>query len=229
MTCSACYSPGMAERRTTTRAARLKEFPPGGKGDRRRREILDVAAKVINKVGYANASLEDIAAANKISKSALYHYFRSRDEILFAMHEVLANDFLDHAALVRESGGSATEMLRAAISKMVLANESIPGYVQAFFEHYHDLTPAFRRKAHARSSEYTRFIESILEKGIAEGEFRPLPVQATTLAIFGMCNWVNKWYRPSGELTGTAIAEIWTDLTLGGLHLSGPSHGANTP
>ncbi len=210
----------MVERRAS-RTATLKEFSPGGKGDRRRREILDTAAKVISKVGYANASLEDIAAANKISKSALYHYFRSRDEILFAMHEVLANDFLDHAASVAESGDSATEMLRASISKMVLANESIPGYVQAFFEHYHDLTPAFRRKAHARSSEYTRFIEGILEKGMADGEFRQLPVQATTLAIFGMCNWVNKWYRPSGTLTGTAIADIWTDLVLGGLHLDG--------
>lgn len=174
---------------------------------------------MISKVGYANASLEDIAAANKISKSALYHYFRSRDEILFAMHEVLANDFLDHAASVGESGASATEMLRATISKMVLANESIPGYVQAFFEHYHDLTPAFRRKAHARSGEYTRFVEGVLEKGMADGEFRRMPVQATALAIFGMCNWVNKWYRPSGELTGAAIAGIWTDLVLGGLHL----------
>ncbi|QJY48064.1 TetR/AcrR family transcriptional regulator [Pseudonocardia broussonetiae] len=221
----------MVERRAT-RTAKPKEFPAGGKGDRRRREILDAAAKVINKVGYANASLEDIAAANKISKSALYHYFRSRDEILFAMHEVLTNDFLDHAAMVRESGGSATEMLRAAISKMVLANESIPGYVQAFFEHYHDLSPAYRRTAHARSVEYTRFVESILEKGIADGEFRPMPVHATTLAIFGMCNWVNKWFRPSGELTGAAIAEIWTDLVLGGLQLggttapAGPSDGA---
>jgi AcrR family transcriptional regulator len=208
----------MAERRASS-TARLKEFPPGGKGDRRRREILDTAAKVISKVGYANASLEEIAAANKISKSALYHYFRSRDEILFAMHEVLANDFLDHAASVRESGDTATAMLRATISKMVLANESIPGYVEAFFEHYHDLTPAFRRKAHARSAEYTRFVEGILEKGMADGEFRQLPVQATALAIFGMCNWVNKWYRPSGTLTGAAIADIWTDLVLGGLHL----------
>jgi AcrR family transcriptional regulator len=208
----------MPERRTS-RTPRLKEFPPGGKGDLRRREILDNAAKVISKVGYANASLEDIAAANKISKSALYHYFRSRDEILFAMHEVLANDFLDHAALVRESGCPATEMLRAAIGKMVLANESIPGYVQALFEHYRDLPPPFRRRAHARTTEYTRFIEEILERGMTEGDFRRLPVKATTLAIFGMCNWVNKWYRPSGELTGAQIADIWTDLVLGGLHL----------
>jgi AcrR family transcriptional regulator len=212
----------MAERRVT-RSAKIKEFAPGGKGDRRRREILDTAAKVISKVGYANASLEDIAAANKISKSALYHYFRSRDEILFAMHEVLANDFLDHAATVRESGASATEMLRAAIGKMVRANETIPGYVQAFFEHYHDLTPAFRRKAGARSNEYTQFIEGIIEKGIADGEFRPMPVRVTALAIFGMCNWVNKWYRPSGELSGAAIADIWTDLALGGLR---PESGA---
>jgi TetR/AcrR family transcriptional regulator, cholesterol catabolism regulator len=212
----------MVERRGS-RSAQVKEFAPGGKGERRRREILDTAAKVISKVGYANASLEDIAAANKISKSALYHYFRSRDEILFAMHEVLANDFLDHAAEVSESGASATEMLRAAIGKMVRANESIPGYVQAFFEHYHDLSPAFRRKAGARSAEYTRFIEGIVELGIANGEFRPMPVRATALAIFGMCNWVNKWYRPSGELTGAAIADIWTDLALGGLRAEGES------
>ena len=40
----------MAERRVT-RSAKIKEFAPGGKGDRRRREILDTAAKVISKVG----------------------------------------------------------------------------------------------------------------------------------------------------------------------------------
>ena len=107
------------------------------------------------------------------------------------MHEVLANDFLDHAATVRESGASATEMLRAAIGKMVRANETIPGYVQAFFEHYHDLSPAFRRKAGARSAEYTRFIEGIVELGIANGEFRPMPVRATALAIFGTVSYTH--------------------------------------
>ena len=52
----------MVERRGA-RSAQVKEFAPGGKGERRRREILDTAAKVISKVGYANASLEDIAEA----------------------------------------------------------------------------------------------------------------------------------------------------------------------
>ncbi|MTD55474.1 TetR/AcrR family transcriptional regulator [Amycolatopsis pithecellobii] len=206
----------MAERRSTG-TADVKVFAPGGKGERRRREILDNAAKLISKVGYSNASLEDIAAANKISKSALYHYFRSRDEILFAMHEVLADDFLEHAKTVEEAGGSAVEMLSAAIRKMVVANESIPGYVQAFFDHYRELPPRFRRRAHARSDEYTRFVEGILEKGVANGEFRPLPVHATALAIFGMCNWTNRWFRPSGPMSGTAIADAWTDLVLGGL------------
>ncbi len=206
----------MSSRRTAT-PSRGRTFAPGGKGDRRRREILDEAARLFSKNGYANTSLEDIALANGISKSALYHYFRSRDEILFEMHQVLADDFNDHASVLRGSGMSPEELLRASVEKIVVANETIPGYVQAFFEHYRELPTRFRKIAKARSEEYRDFIESIVRDGIAAGDFRPFPVEITTLAIFGMCNWANKWFSKSGPMTGAQIAAVMADILINGL------------
>ncbi|MDD7933773.1 hypothetical protein [Actinomycetospora straminea] len=84
-------------------------------------------------------------------------------------------------------------------------------------------------------------LDGPLHGHVDRGAQHGVPVQATALAIFGMCNWVNKWYRPSGEsarrrpartpgwirwrgpscLSGPEIADIWTDVVLGGLRLDG--------
>src|SRR5580704_8604933 len=48
-----------------------------------RQEILRTAARLFQQRGYDATSMNDVAAALKLSKGGLYHHFESKDEILF--------------------------------------------------------------------------------------------------------------------------------------------------
>ena len=79
------------------------------------------------------------------------------------------------------------------------------------------LGAAQRKKLRAEGTHHEKLLETILEQGIAAGEFRPLNVTVTTLAILGMCNWLYEWYSPDGALEPRQIASMFSSLILGGL------------
>ncbi|HEX2172544.1 MAG TPA: hypothetical protein VHL09_08875, partial [Dehalococcoidia bacterium] len=67
-----------------------------------------------------------------------------------------------------------------------------------------------------------RLIEQILCDGVARGELRDdLDPTLTSLAIVGMCNWMHRWYRPTGKVPAAAIADTFATLVLDGLRPSG--------
>src|SRR5207247_9845279 len=59
-----------------------------------RQEILRAAARLFQQQGYDATSMNDVAAALKLSKGGLYHHFQSKDEILF--------DLMNHAMDITE-------------------------------------------------------------------------------------------------------------------------------
>ena len=51
-----------------------------------RQELLTKAAEVFERQGFAQTTILDVAKAMQLSRSALYHYFKSKDEILSLIH-----------------------------------------------------------------------------------------------------------------------------------------------
>lgn len=55
----------------------------------------------------------------------------------------------------------------------------------------------------------------VIQDGIERGGFRKeLPVQIISMAIFGMINWIYKWYQKRGQYTIQEIADIYGDIIL---------------
>ena len=81
--------------------------------DKRREAILAAAAQLYAKKGFPGASVAELAKACRTSKSLIYHYFPSKDDILYAvMAEHL--DALTEAAETACASGSADDKLRDA-------------------------------------------------------------------------------------------------------------------
>lgn len=56
---------------------------------------------------------------------------------------------------------------------------------------------------------------TVISDGIQSGEFRPeLPVPIVSMAIFGMVNWIYKWYQKTGTYSIEQIADIYADMVL---------------
>lgn len=181
----------------------------------RRREIVAQAAELFDRSGYHTANVSAVAEAAGMRKPTLYHYFSSKDEILFEIHE----EFIDR--LIEKERGRrglpAREALLEVMADVLELMRTHRGHVRVFFEHYRELSEADQETIRAKRDGYQASVEAIVRRGIEAGEFRDVDPRLTTLAVFGMCNWAYQWYRPDGPLSTREIAERYFDLLFEGL------------
>jgi len=189
-----------------------------------RQEILRAAARLFQQQGYDATSMNDVAAALKLSKGGLYHHFESKDEILFHI--------MSHAMQITEervinvvrrldpnrhdaAGMDITEdrlrtLIRLHIG-VVLSPEDRE--ITVMLHENHPLPPALRRKINARKKDYVHFVENLVaDVQRKRGTRSPVTPRAAAFALVGMINWIYQWYKPDGSLTGDALVQQYTDI-----------------
>jgi TetR/AcrR family transcriptional regulator, cholesterol catabolism regulator len=184
-----------------------------------RQEILRTAARLFQQRGYDATSMNDVAAALKLSKGGLYHHFQSKDEILF--------DIMNHAMditqerVINPVGGIADpeQRLRAVIRlhiEVVLSPRDRE--ITVMLHENHPLPPTLRKRINTRKKEYIHFVESLItEVQRARQSRNTVSPRAAAFALLGMINWIYQWYKPEGELQANNLAPQFTDLFFGGI------------
>ena len=179
-----------------------------------RQEILRTAARLFQQQGYDATSMNDVAAALKLSKGGLYHHFQSKDEILF--------DLMSHAMDITEERVLAPvkaiadpeERLRALIGRhiaVVLGERDRE--ITVMLHENHPLSPALRKRINSRKKEYIHFVENLIaEVQQARGSKGTVTARAAAFALLGMLNWIYQWYRPEGTLQQEALTQQYTDI-----------------
>ena len=184
----------------------------------RRHQIVESAAMLFDAQGYGNTSMEDVALAVSIAKPTLYHYFRSKEEILRSIHEEFIQ-LLTEKYLQRVSTGAEPEELALGAMKDILSlMVTHRGYVRVFFEHHRELPPDAKRYVTAQRDAYESLVQSAIGAGQARGHFtRNEDAKLVTFALFGMCNWAYQWFDVRGRYTADEIAETYWRLLLNGI------------
>ena len=196
-----------------------------------RQEILRTAARLFQQRGYDATSMNDVAAALKLSKGGLYHHFQSKDEILFEIMNH-AMDITQERVINPVRGiADAQERLRALIRLHIEVVLS-PGdrEITVMLHENHPLPPALRKRINARKKEYVHFLEGLIgevQKEAHKEARRDAPhtrppsgrvsPRAAAFAVLGMINWIYQWYKPEGELQAQNLVPQFTDLVFGGL------------
>jgi AcrR family transcriptional regulator len=189
-----------------------------------RQEILRTAARLFQQQGYDATSMNDVAAALKLSKRGLYHHFESKDEILFHImshamqitEERVINVVRRMDATSRDTSGMdiTEERLRTLIRlhiEVVLSPEDRE--ITVMLHENHPLPPALRRKINARKKDYVHFVENLVADVQRKRATRsPVTPRAAAFALVGMINWIYQWYKPDGALTGDALVQQYTDI-----------------
>jgi TetR/AcrR family transcriptional regulator, cholesterol catabolism regulator len=184
-----------------------------------RQEILRTAARLFQQRGYDATSMNDVAAALKLSKGGLYHHFQSKDEILFHIMSH-AMDITEERVInaVRRIDATrvegAEERLRTLIRlhiQVVLSPEDRE--ITVMLHENHPLSPALRRKINGRKKDYVHFVENLIAE-VQKKRGSPLAVtpRAAAFALVGMINWIYQWYKLGGPLTGDALVRQYTDI-----------------
>lgn len=156
------------------RRERRKDARPG--------ELIDAAIDVFAERGFAAARLDDIAQRAGVTKGTVYLYFSSKEELFeAAVRQTLMSSIAHGQSVLRDFQGSTTELLEsvlrgwwhgvvrtkaAPLAKLIFA-EATNFPELACFYHENVIEPG------------RRLLARILERGIASGEFRDVPVNHT--------------------------------------------------
>lgn len=179
-----------------------------------RQEILRTAARLFQEQGYDGTSMNDVAAALKLSKGGLYHHFQSKDEILF--------DLMSHAMDITEERvlnpvraiADPEERLRTLIRRhiaVVLSERDRE--ITVMLHENHPLSPALRKRINGRKKDYVHFVESLVaDVQRARGSKRAVSARAAAFALLGMINWIYQWYRPEGSLQEENLVQQYTEI-----------------
>ncbi len=179
-----------------------------------RQEILRTAARLFQQQGYDATSMNDVAAALRLSKGGLYHHFQSKDEILYHIMSH-ALDITEERVInvVRKIEG-AEQRLRTLIRlhiEVVLSAEDRE--ITVMLHENHPLPHGLRRKINARKKDYVYFVENLIaDVQRQRGAHTQVTPRAAAFALLGMINWIYQWYKPDGPLTGEALVRQYTDI-----------------
>ena len=179
--------------------------------EQRKEAILDQAAHLFARMGFADTSIAGLAAACKIPKSSIYYYCRSKEDVLYG---VMASH-IDQ--LVREVDDVLSHKARPV--------ELLGALIHSFMRHY--VGAADRQKVLLNElgnlpADMRKFIVD-KQRGVIDAVQKLLeaihPVLAGgavlarthTMLLFGMINWTHTWFDPAGPLSADKFADIALD------------------
>lgn len=168
--------------------------------DKRRDAILEAAARLYAVKGFRGASVAGLAKACRTSKSLIYHYFPSKDDILYAvMAEHL--DSLTEAAEAACASGSADERLRALTVAFMRLYASAQDQHKVLLNELDNLPADRRADVVAKQRRIIAAAETVIAEIAPGGGAR-----VNTMLFFGMINWTHTWFDPQGPFMPEALA-----------------------
>jgi len=184
-------------------------------------DVTRAAVELFAAQGYANTSVQQIVEAAGVTKGAMYHYFESKDDLLFAIYErmlSLQKSRLDEIVL---RGGATSDVLRAVCVDVVETSIEFLPEGTVFFRSQHMLTKPRQEEVTRRRREYHDAFDAILQRGQDEGLYRSDMPRAVLIAhFFSDIHYLSHWYNREGPEDAAVLAEQITDLFLTGIRVS---------
>ena len=179
-----------------------------------RQEILRTAARLFQQQGYDATSMNDVAAALKLSKGGLYHHFQSKDEILFHIMshamEITEERVIKVARRIEDPEERLRTLIRLHMDTVLSEDDR---EITVMLHENHPLPPSLRRKINGRKKDYVHFVENLIaEVQRKRGSGATVTPRAAAFALAGMINWIYQWYKPGGALTAEALTRQYTEI-----------------
>ncbi|MET7996673.1 TetR/AcrR family transcriptional regulator [Amycolatopsis sp. NPDC005232] len=178
--------------------------------------LLQVAVKLFNERGYDGTSMEDLSRKLGITKSAIYHHVRSKDELLRLSVDRALDGLFEIAASTEQLDGRAIDRLEHLVRGSVLVLADRLPFVTLLLRVRGNTK--VERSALARRREFDRLVTDLVKQAEAEGDVRPDidPAVAARL-LFGTVNSLIEWYRPRRGSSGEELADAVCKMAFDGL------------
>jgi AcrR family transcriptional regulator len=178
--------------------------------------LYEEAAKAFALRGFGGASIQDLADALGVNKSAIYYYCKSKEELLFEISRDAMQRTLELVGEAVAEDGPPDEVIRRAVHAHVASLAETLDEHRAMMTEMNSLTAAHRRQVKLLRKRYEEIWTELIERGIEAGCFLNPDTKFVRLGVLGALNWMIHWYR-ADEGPVEEIAERLADFVLYGI------------
>jgi AcrR family transcriptional regulator len=195
-----------------------------GRAALKREQILDAAAKVLARRGYAATTLAEIAEeVGSAGAGSLYYHFDSRDQLieeLLRRGVHVAFEESRRAVASLPASASPLERLEAAIRAHVRSVLVVSDYARASGRSAPQVPSGMWGRINADFRRYGKFYDQLIAAAMASGELDPsVDRSALRMLVVGAINWAPEWYRASGTSTSDGVADLLVRMMVRGVGL----------
>jgi len=204
--------------------------------------ILRTAARIFAEKSYHSTSMRDISRATGVSLAGLYHYCKSKEELLFLIQDHCFGRVLERLEERVKGVADPFEKLRTFIDNHLSFFAANMAEMKVLSHEAESLAGDLHQHVSTKKERYAKMARKILreiqERHVLEARLRgPQPgspaevgkatiastranrqidLTVATYALFGMMNWIYNWYDPSGKLSVNQLVDNITQLFLNG-------------
>ncbi|GAA0462166.1 TetR/AcrR family transcriptional regulator [Alkalibacillus silvisoli] len=181
-------------------------------------KIIQSSLVLFSEKGFHGVSVKDIVEYCDTSKGGFYHYFNSKDELLYVIHDLFISYVLNEANRAKKRHKRPMYQLHEILYSFVRVFDLYNDHISVFYQENKYLKAHFEEKIKFKRDQFKQIVIQIIEEGQKQGEIRQeLPTIITSMSILGMVNWTYKWYKREGELSIDDIAEVYIDILFKGV------------
>lgn len=185
------------------------------KVEMKKKEIIRSAAKILKEKGFHGTTMEEIATQLLMTKGALYHYFKNKEDLLYQCHQMILDISIKQ---IEEIIDKPTRSYTIKIEEIIRSHIQLSIEENALFSIIDNPEHTFSKENFQKISKgrsyYAKCIDRILEEGALSGEFRHIDIKLSRLILLGALNWIQQWYDPNGSKNPEEISDYFVDKLL---------------
>lgn len=187
-----------------------------GKYNAKREAVLERAASLFAELGYDAVSLNDLAESLTIAKPTLYHYFKSKDEILLEIKARAQEDIFAGIDAADAAGGSGLQKIDAFVRHFVKVTTGDFGRCLMTIN-VRSLEPGSRQQIQGREKAAEDRVLTFFEEGVKDGSLRAQNIKVAYQSMTGMISWIAIWYKDKGPIKKGELADQVIDILARGI------------
>ena len=175
--------------------------------------ILRTAARIFAEKSYHSTSMRDISRATNVSLAGLYHYCKSKEELLFLIQDNCFGRVLESLEQRLLEVEDPTTKLAIFIENHLSFFAANMSEMKVLSHEAESLRGDLYTHVSTRKDTYTKLARQISRRAQDSTENKqPVDLTVATYALFGMMNWIYNWYDPQGQLKVNDLAQHVTQL-----------------
>jgi len=185
--------------------------------DKRKENILQHSAELFAEVGYHKASIDQLAEASNITKSLIYHYFKSKQDILYQC-------MLNHVELLRstargciDANQSSKDQLQNILLQFLQIYETAGARHRILVNDLQQLLPEQKSEIVIIQNDITQIFKTLITRITGPEDQDKNLDTARTFLLLSMINWTHTWFNADGTMTSQELGKLVYDIFVNGV------------